>query len=78
MKLMSEKFWVPTAVVLIPTLLMLNKAMRIDSREQHDFHMELRRRADFWEKGNAFSRDLRDHVHTAVMTDRGGDPKATN
>ena len=58
------------AVVGIPSLMMFMKTLRMDAREEHDLHMELRRRADFWEKGNAFARTLRDTVHIQMLEGR--------
>jgi hypothetical protein len=71
---LGERHLLLTVCVLVPAVMMLTKSLRMDGRDEHDHHLEMRRRADFHERGNNFARDLRDYVHTTLLEGRGSDP----
>lgn len=58
-----------TFCILIPAIMIMTKMKRMDHREEHEFHIEMRRRADFWERANRFSLHLQDAVLESVMED---------
>lgn len=66
----GDKHILATMVLFIPSMMIFTKIQRMDHREQHDFHMEMRRRADFWDRGNAFAMTLRDAVLASVVEGR--------
>jgi hypothetical protein len=58
------------SIILVPFLMTGIKMMRMDGREMHEVHMDIRYKATFWEKGNRFNKQLQETLWASVVDAR--------
>ncbi len=57
------------SLVFIPMVMAITKMYRMDARDRHEVHMDVRYKAVFWEKGNSFIGALNEKVLASVAAE---------
>lgn len=53
-------------VIVLPLVMFFSKLTRMDARDRHEVHMDLRYRASFWEKANQLTESINESIRVSV------------
>lgn len=74
----KDTTWVGMSLVFVPAILVLTKVMRMNAKDEHEVHMDLRYKAVFWDRGNEFAQSMaRQLLDELVVARRGEIAEAT-